>query len=738
MAKGQSITLKICDWVAKYSLYAAVFLTPIFFLPWTSEVLDFNKQAMLIMLVAVSLFSWMLKVLVSGKLELNINKMHIFAGVLFVVYLLSTIFSVYRYGSFWGWPQITSESLLSLISLLLFYFLAVNIFSKKDVSTLIKILFSSAIVAELVGILQLFGLFVFQMDFSKSVSFNTLGPVGGLGFFAVILLPLSMLLLMASKKWWKLLFFAQLILSLLLLFLINYSIIWWVVIIASALVMIFGAIRRDFFDTRWMALPMFFLAVSIFFMLLSPKVKLVEQRADEVFLSQKASFQIAMQSVKQNPVLGSGPGTFAYDFSKFKDTNFNKSLVWNITFNKASSKVLNDLSTTGILGVLASLALSFFAVFYGIKYLIVTKDAKGTEKENGALYWIMLSGLLIAIATQVITSFIYNSNLVLDFLYFLMVAGVVVLISGEKKKYELKSSSLATLIMTFVFTLVFIFGLGILIINGQRYVAETNYFSALFLLQSGKTDDGIKKMEAAATQNPASDLYFRQLAQVYLFKLQSDMQDASSKALTDDDKNKVQQLVVNSVNAGKIATDINPRNVINWSVRGYIYQNLFGVVSDAGTWALTSYDEALKLDPNNPSLFAQEGNVNFILAMRTAQDQSDQRNQFLTKAKENLEKAVSLNPEYSNALYSLGLVYDALGQKDKAIEEFTLVLQLNQQNADVAANIQTILSNLKAGKSALQTATPPSEAPSENPSSDSSVKNPPADDTKSEETKTKK
>ena len=46
-----------------------VFLIPLFFLPWTINVLDFNKQALLVVLVFVTLFFWILKVLVSGKLE---------------------------------------------------------------------------------------------------------------------------------------------------------------------------------------------------------------------------------------------------------------------------------------------------------------------------------------------------------------------------------------------------------------------------------------------------------------------------------------------------------------------------------------------------------------------------------------------------------------------------------------------------------------------------------------------
>jgi len=201
-------------------------------------------------------------------------------------------------------------------------------------------------------------------------------------------------------------------------------------------------------------------------------------------------------------------------------------------------------------------------------------------------------------------------------------------------------------------------------------------------------------------------LYFRQLSQVYLSQLSAKLEKITQTPTTEE-TTAIQALVANSVNAGKLATDLNSKGVNNWAVRGYVYQSLFGLLNDAGIWAMTSYDEALKLDPNNPYLHFQKGNVNYILATRTATDQATQKAEYLSKAKDSLEKAIELNSSYSNALYSLGIVYDALGDKEKAIEEFTKVQELNPDNTDIAA----ILTNLKAGKSISATAELPTESP---------------------------
>ena len=223
-----------------------------------------------------------------------------------------------------------------------------------------------------------------------------------------------------------------------------------------------------------------------------------------------------------------------------------------------------------------------------------------------------------------------------------------------------------------------------------------------------RQEEATKKLETAASLNSSSDLYFRQLSQAYLSQLLKKMQDLTATP-TQEESTIMQNLVANSVNAAKIATDLNPKSINNWSVRGYVYQNLFGILDDAGTWAINSYDEALKLDPNSPYFYFQKGNVNYILAARTESTNRSEKIEYLNKAKELLEKSVSLNTNYSNALYSLGIVYDALGEKTKAIESFTRVQQLNPNNEEISE----ILANLKAGKSISSMATLPTETPTE-------------------------
>lgn len=79
----------------------------------------------------------------------------------------------------------------------------------------------------------------------------------------------------------------------------------------------------------------------------------------------------------------------------------------------------------------------------------------------------------------------------------------------------------------------------------------------------------------------------------------------------------------------------------------------------------------------------------------------------LANAAQEFERAVLLNENYSNARYFLGLIYDRQGRRQDAILQFEKILMLNQGHQEV----QQILANLRAGKSALAGITPPALPP---------------------------
>lgn len=79
------------------------------------------------------------------------------------------------------------------------------------------------------------------------------------------------------------------------------------------------------------------------------------------------------------------------------------------------------------------------------------------------------------------------------------------------------------------------------------------------------------------------------------------------------------------------------------------------------------------------------------------------RNDQLDRAESEFLRAVSLNPNYSNAHYFLGLIYSREKNKSKALDEFEKVRTFNPDNQEVLK----IISNLKSGRPALEGITSP-------------------------------
>lgn len=756
MPKEFSKLIKACEVISKYAIYVLVALVPVLVLPFTSESLEFNKQAVLVLLVFVSLFAYMVKILVSGKFAITISKTHIAVAVLMLAYVLATIFSQDRYGSFWGWPRVTFDSLLTIIGLCLMYFTVSNIFTKKEIFTSLVIFALSSLTATLYGVLQLAGLFVIPLGFAKSTAFNTIGSVGNFGMMLAVLLPLLVVFLITvSEKWLKIILGVGVALSAVALFLINSILVWWVILVSSALVIAFGMFKRDLFDLRWLSIPIFFFVLALFFILVTPNISWIPARPLEIYLNQKTTIDVVLKTLKQKPILGSGPGTFSFDFSKFKNPEFNNSQLWNISFDSGASKILTALATTGVVGFLSWILLVGVIIFYGVKFLLKNKD-----KENSS-FQIIIAGVFVALLSQSVSLLLYSSNFVLDFMFLFLIACFISFVS-EKKEFNLTPSSFLTLGVTLAFTLVFIFGLGLIILEGQRYIADVNFVNAMSAYNKNQPDKGLSRLESAVSQNPNSDLYWVNLSQAYLGKLS---QLASKKSLSDAEKSTVSILANNAANSARNATNASPANATVWANGGMVYYNLIGLLAGAEDWSAKYYDQASALDPVNPYYITQKGVALLAKASVTDKDNADAKKKDLENAKAQFDNAIKLksdyasarfqlamvlqaqgktdqvlpalqetqkyaprdvglafqigllyyqnkdyknaqaefelattvNPQYSNALYFLALTYSAQNQNDKAITTITQVLKLNPDNAE----IKTVLSNLQAGKDPL-------------------------------------
>lgn len=758
-------TFPVFSWdkVAKIILYLLVFLLPLFFLPGLFNVTELPKQLLLITFISVALFCWFLHGLIRGEAKFKWNPF-LYGPILILVlvWIISTIFSYSRYGSFWGWPLVPAESLLSLILFSLFFFLVVHIFQKREEFIfLLKLIVLSGFFAALFGILQLFQKFLLPFDFTKAASFTTVGLPSALAVFSASLIPLAVGLSFAHRSWRKVILLFISITMLFLLLLVNVWTAWAVLLLGSAallgFILIWPRVPR-----AEIVVPMLLLVFSVLFILYRGPIQVLPAVPVEVFPTHRGTFNITIQALKERPILGTGPGTFIFNYSKFKNPDVNQTIFWNTRFAVGASKLTDAFATSGILG-----GISFILLIGSVCYLFWRKIRAAPKEEDKAedFLSVALGAGFAGAAAALIFSF---STLYLNLNFWLMVSGLAFLSGIGTREYVkyFTSESRSSVIFSFALVAVIIFGLGLLYLSSQRVLAEMNYFKSLQVFSNGDLEGSASLISIAISHNPNQDIYFRDLAQVYFAILRRELAraDLSQEQLGQI----INSFVPRIINLSQQATNLEPKNVANWSVRGFLYQNLSGIVSGAEDAALSyGYERARELEPSNPYFVSEIGRIyiqkatlaqqaqdanqtsdnlikaeeqlknaislksdyapaHFLLAvvaqmrgniseaiskLETAKtfDPLDVGLAFrlgvlyyqtnqFDKAKQELERAVLLNENYSNARYFLGLIYDQEGARQKAIEQFERIQELNPNNMEV----KNILENLRAGKQALE------------------------------------
>jgi len=739
-------------------LYLALFLIPILFLPFTQNVLDFPKQFFALILISLSLVGWLGKAIFERKLLINQNKIFYFSlFLIFLSLLFSLIFSLNPKFSLFGSPIDPLDSFLSLILFLVFTFLLFNSFEKKF--EFFPLIFSVLISSFLIGIFNLFqiyNIFIFPFDFAKTSSFNPIGTPNSLAIFFSLILPISLILFLKSKGGFKVLFgliSATLFLNILL---INFKTCWQILMVEVLILFIFGLKEKIKFD--FVFALMVLLISSIFFYLFPIRLPVFPRLPPEVSLSFPAEIYIlkgAFNKNLKNLFLGTGPGTFIFDYSLYRSPLLNQTIFWGTRFSKGHSFFLDWILTKGIFGGMVLLSLYFFSLISIFSYF-------KKLKEGDEFFEIKLS-LATALLGSIFVSFFYPFNFSLFFIFWFLLSGFFFFFSQKIIKIDLSFTGRNLLINAiFIFSLFFSFSL--IFLQGGKYLAEVNYLKGIKFSQAGNLDLAISYLQKAINLNPSLDLYWRDLSQLFLAKANLISQD--QKLTNEEKRNLVNSAIFEGARAINRAVAIFPQNVANWNVRGFFYQNLIGI-EEAAQEALKSYQMSIQLEPNSPYPYTEKGRVYILIAQDFAKknDQKSQqenlnfaisilkkalelksdyapahyllavaydqlgeadlaiskleeakkfapqdfglafqlgilywRKNEIEKAKAEFERAINLNPDYSNAHYMLGLVLEKMGEKERAISEFEKVAKLNPENEEV----KKILENLKKGLPPLE------------------------------------
>jgi len=726
-AARPSKVVRFCDAVIAWTTLAAAVLLPLFFLPWTIEVSELNKQLLLVLAAAVAGIAWLGKMLAERKFEYRRSVVNVIVVLFLLVYALSAWLSQSKYMSLVGDFGQEMSGLLSVVSYITFYFVIVNnVRSAKQVTRLLYGLVLGGFVAAVYALLQGLGLFILPFDFAKTASFNTVGTVAALGIYLSLVVTLCGALLLAghgsptdSKKdkamamGGKVFLVLTAVVSLFLVAVIDFWPVTVCLLVASAMLIAFSFVHaKNLKNIGGVLLPIAAFIVSL--LLLFMRFPLSLGYPAEVMPSMKASMEITTKALREQPFLGSGPGTFIFDYAKFRAAEVNSTPFWNIRFDRGATHFLTSLATTGLLGTLTWLMVSVL--------LLVSAGRRLTRADEET--WHVLIGVFAAWALLVVSKFTYSSTITLEFLFWVMMALLVVVHRKDFFSVKFENSPRAAMMVSFVFILSLVLVLSGVFVECQRYAAEIAYASAIRADRAGQdVDKVIEPLSQAADLNKSNDVYRRNLALAILVKADREFSEDVKLDKKKDEKDEdyqqrlqaarqdkvrqISQLTAAAVNTAKAATDINDKNVANWSVLASIYQSLVGVTDGADDWAVKSYESAIALEPSNPALHTELGKVYLYqsdVARQGTQSKDEKEkadaqkktDDLLAKAVDEFNKAVELKSDYAPARYNLALALDRQGKLKDAIKKMEEVVTLNPQ--DVGVGFQLSLMYFRDGR----------------------------------------
>lgn len=703
--------VRFCDAVIRWTLIVLVVGIPVFFLPWTIEVLELNKQLLLLVGAGIASIAWLGKMLAERKFEYRRSLVNSIVVLYVAVYALSAWFSDSRYMSIVGDFGQEMSGFLTTLAMVMLYFVTVNnVRTVRQLNKLMSAFVVSGFVVAVYALLQGVGAFVLPFEFARTTSFNTVGTVASMGvYLAFIVTMIGGMMLVGHRQTegrrkrefvWKAFMVATAAISLFLIAAIDFWPINAALLIASGVLIGFAFLHaRQLKGISGVLLPIAAVIISVLLVLFRFPVSLGYPA--EVMPSMAATWEITTQTLRESPMLGSGPGTFILDYAKHRSPDVNATQFWNIRFDRGSSHFLTSLATTGLLGTLSWLAVALFLLAAAVRKLMKTNEET----------WHVLVGMFAAWFLLVVSKFLYSSTLSLEFAFWIVMALLVIVHRRDFFSVKFENSPRAAMTLSFVFILSLVLAVSGLFVEGQRYVAEIHYANAIRADRAGAdADDVLTALTRAANLNQSNDVYVRNLALGLLVKANNEfvkpveldraeeesdedynvrLQDAQQQQIRD-----ATVLTANSVNTAKLATQINGTNIANWAVLASIYQSLMGVTQGADAWAVDSYLEAIELEPSNPSFHTELGKVYVFqadLAAQGLQTEDEEAktaaqtevDELLQKAIDSFNKAIELKADFGAAHYNMALTLDRQGKLTEAIAKMEAVVSLNPQDVGV-------------------------------------------------------
>jgi len=634
--------VQVTQKIAFYTIAASLILTPIFFLPITTDFYSFNKQILFLTLTVITLLAFLIKSIVNKTFRLTLSPLLLPLSLFTATAVTSALLIKSSGGQITAWMG--RASLYSII--FIFYLISISVLqSARQIRYIINGFLISSTALAILGISSFIGLLANTKlpTYFIAKNFTPAGSPLILINILLIALPLSLVLAFKSRSGPKKLAH----------FISSGIIISAIIIIGSALIT-----GKD---------PAFKLA-------LLPKL---------------AGWSIAIDSFKTSVLFGTGPNSFFSTFTKFKPVSINQTDLWNVNFAVSSNEYFHIMTTLGLAGIITFgliiaswLKLSkrnpgtrITAIQLALNASIITTLILGLIFPFTTVIWIILISCL---SLSTVANKVKSSPKIKDVIITL---NAISIIDPDTPTPTPTINRNLSNLLPWIISIPTAIALILLTISTVKiYTAEYLFQKSLKAAAQNKGTETYNLQIAAIDKNPSLD-YYRLSYSTTNFALANSL--AGKGDLTDQDKQNITQLIQQAIREAKLATQLNPEKANNWQNLASLYRNLVNFAEGSDQFAIASYIRAIQLDPANPILRVELGGLFYGLNRY-----DDATSRFL--------ESVQLKPDYANGYYNLSAAYKKSTKIVESYQAMQQVVSLIEPGTDDAIKAQQELDSLKA------------------------------------------
>ena len=657
-------------------LLALIFFAPFFFVDKTFQGSSFEKSIFFVVYTAIILLISLFKALITKEIRIKKTFLDKYIWLFLVVYGISAWFSIDRWHSLVGFFGDPSRGIITVLAIVIFFYLVLSNFSKETAKKAYWIVVSTGVITGVYTLLS--SLALIPVSIQSKIPFSLLDSVTGLTVFlsAGLLLLITALLKVATAKkrgnkgvLWTMFLLFGLLLVVDLVILKTFML--WSGLIGGIVVLSFLIINKKIASGRKITKGFIF-AIFVVLIVVAGIAKSNQQNIlpklakiglpSEIKVGLPVSYDIIKNSFsegKKQIVLGSGPATFGYDFAKFHPGGAVSLLPTNLY--QGDGLIAEGLPTIGILGTISLIL--FWATFLRKSFQAVITKRKDQIYLIGLLS-ASITWLINALLGQLDAGIIFWGVIILTLTTFFALNDF-----SSKKGYYIISFNGFSL-TSFLGVLFLLGGLAfsvvVLAYSGKFYTADKFLNQAI---NSKDINKNIQNIKQAIKLNPREGVYYTKLGQAYLLAATDKINKLSiENGEKEQDRKNIQKDITASLLFLQQGAKLMPNDLRALKSLALTYE----IIGDIPR-AEKTYQRLIVLEPNGLKNYVSLGNLQLI-------DLEENKEEKLKRAINFYQRALTINPLVDDIYYRLAMIYSKEGDKEQAINNIARAVQLAPGN----------------------------------------------------------